>query len=162
MGMSLKQLLNSAWPQDKTNAREVRLVQYKYTPNLKLATLHTVTHDLKKQEKRLHRQRVIAADRKYHGTINKCPALILSCDCARFLFYYEVALKSRGAANIVYSNGENPSTTNPHLKPGICKHLIVVLNYMERHHKTAGKKPMIVLPRHPQNKLINPKKKVKR
>ena len=51
-------------------------------------------------------------------------------NCARFLYTWEVALTFHGASKIRYSNGEFPSTTNPRLVPGACKHLYRVLTFI--------------------------------
>lgn len=46
----------------------------------------------------------------------------VSCSCADFTYRWEVALHNKGAAEIEFSNGEQPTTTNPSLKPAMCKH----------------------------------------
>jgi len=54
--------------------------------------------------------------------------LKVSCDCGFFMYTCEVALFLRGAADIIYSNGEMPVYTNPKKVPLVCKHLYVVLS----------------------------------
>lgn len=49
------------------------------------------------------------------------------CDCERFLFKYEVALKRVGSTSIINSNGRRPFSTNPGLRPGACKHINAIL-----------------------------------
>lgn len=46
----------------------------------------------------------------------------VSCSCSDFMYRWEVALNNKGAAEIEYSNGEQPTTTNPTLKTAMCKH----------------------------------------
>lgn len=60
-------------------------------------------------------------------SIKEKAKLKVSCDCGFFLYVCEVALFLRGAADIIYSNGEMPVTTNPRKVPLVCKHLYVVL-----------------------------------
>jgi hypothetical protein len=55
-----------------------------------------------------------------------------SCQCPRFLYFFEYALASRGAADILYCNGEPPVITNPRLIPSLCKHLTKVCEEIVR------------------------------
>jgi len=55
-------------------------------------------------------------DRKLHCQV--------SCSCGDFTFRFETALNKRGAAEIEYSNGEDPVMTNPTLRPQACKHIV--------------------------------------
>lgn len=52
----------------------------------------------------------------------------VSCSCPDFWARWEYALHKRGAADIVYSNGEPPVVRNPRMYPGCCKHLIALTN----------------------------------
>lgn len=47
----------------------------------------------------------------------------LSCSCDDFMYTFEYALAQKGAAEIVYGNGEPPTDRNPRKIPGMCKHL---------------------------------------
>lgn len=47
----------------------------------------------------------------------------VACSCGDHLYRHEVALWSKGAADIIYSNGEFPEITNPELQIRMCKHL---------------------------------------
>jgi hypothetical protein len=72
-----------------------------------------------------------APDRtKYTSTMEFLPGkrLKLSCSCSDFMFRWEFALFTRGAADIIYGNGDPPADKNPNLKPGCCKHLVAVLS----------------------------------
>ncbi len=48
----------------------------------------------------------------------------MSCDCAAFMYWSEVALNRKDAAPIIFSNGEDPLVRNPKLTPFPCKHLV--------------------------------------
>lgn len=48
----------------------------------------------------------------------------VSCSCDFFTYYCEVPLYMRGAADILYSNGDYPHVTNPRAIPIVCKHLL--------------------------------------
>lgn len=50
----------------------------------------------------------------------------MSCDCEAFMYWSEVALNKKGAAPIIFSNGDDPVTRNPSLTPFPCKHLVRV------------------------------------
>jgi hypothetical protein len=56
----------------------------------------------------------------------------VSCDCEDFLYRMEVANHAHGAADIKHSNGKRPNTTNPHIRPGLCKHLLATLRYLTK------------------------------
>lgn len=48
----------------------------------------------------------------------------VSCSCPDFTFRSEVALAEQGAADIEYSNGQPPTSTNPNMVPQTCKHIV--------------------------------------
>ncbi len=50
----------------------------------------------------------------------------VSCSCEDNLYRWEFANANRGAAEIEYSNGDPPNTTNPEYKPALCKHLVAL------------------------------------
>lgn len=52
--------------------------------------------------------------------------VLISCSCPDFLYRREVALTNKGAAEIEYSNGEQPTTTNPSLTANCCKHCVAL------------------------------------
>lgn len=51
----------------------------------------------------------------------------VQCDCEYHMYTCEVALSRYNAADIIYSNGMYPWTTNPKGIPTICKHVYIVL-----------------------------------
>jgi len=54
----------------------------------------------------------------------------LSCSCPDYMYRWEVANHKVGSAQIFHSNGKNPDKTNPTFRPGLCKHLIALGNYI--------------------------------
>jgi hypothetical protein len=46
----------------------------------------------------------------------------VSCSCPDFMYRFEVVLNNKGAADIKYSNGEQPQDPG---RPGCCKHLVM-------------------------------------
>ncbi len=74
------------------------------------------------ENQRLHRMQWYARDHNYSGPLYKCPAIMFSCDCKYWLYFCEYAWWSKGLAEIIYSNGEYPVTTNPGRRIYCCKH----------------------------------------
>lgn len=56
--------------------------------------------------------------------------VILSCGCPDFMYRWEYALAKKGAARIVYGNGEPPGATNPRNRPGACKHIVALHSHL--------------------------------
>lgn len=52
----------------------------------------------------------------------------VSCSCSDFMFRWEYALEKKGGADLVYGNGDPPVDRNPALKPGVCKHLLALID----------------------------------
>lgn len=52
----------------------------------------------------------------------------MSCSCADFTFRWETALHEKGAAEIEYSNGDMPMSTNPQMRAACCKHCVSLFN----------------------------------
>jgi hypothetical protein len=46
------------------------------------------------------------------------------CSCPNFLYVWEYALAQHGGSDIISGNGNPPTTTNPSLIPGVCKHVV--------------------------------------
>lgn len=67
--------------------------------------------------------------------ICKTKHIFVSCNCPRFLFFYEVALNKRHASDILFSNGELPTTTNPRLIVSSCKHILTVMRWCRANRK---------------------------
>jgi len=128
--LSVAQLLNAAsrFPDAKmaqwiTVSRTAHLQDNAGRPVLRGETL---TAKPNTPPKRGHKCSFRAVDPKYKGKFYQCKAVMADCNCHRFLFVWEYALWYRGAAQLMRSNGEHPIETNPGLKIGLCKHLIVL------------------------------------
>lgn len=59
-------------------------------------------------------------------TAGKTDKVKLSCNCADFVYRWEYALFKQGGADIQYGDGTAPTTTNPGLSLGACKHIIAL------------------------------------
>lgn len=56
----------------------------------------------------------------------------VSCSCPDFCFQYEYVLAKKGAADIIYCNGERPQHPN---KPGCCKHIFMLIKELRANKK---------------------------
>lgn len=84
----------------------------------------TITLDQKPPRK--YNQVILAQDDQ---PIRKTRQIYVSCNCPRFLYYYEVVLAKKNASSIRFSNGEWPAQTNPRGVVSCCKHLLTVMRY---------------------------------
>lgn len=64
--------------------------------------------------------------------IDKKLHVVCSCSCPDFMYRQEVALNKKGAAEIEYSNGELPTTTNSRMITYFCKHLCQIFFTIEK------------------------------
>lgn len=130
--MNIMALLKNVPKVDINNSHKVMIVDVKQKGNI----LHTVTKTTERKNNvsktRLHKQKVYPALKSYKGKLVDCPDVKVTCDCERFTFYYEYALAKKGAADIIQSTGEKPTTTNPSMKAGLCKHLTKVLLFIKK------------------------------
>ena len=83
----------------------------------------TITREPYKRPRK-HLVKIWPKDPNYRGKLSDCPDVLIRCDCARFMFKWEVANNIHGISPIHYSNGEFPSETNPRAKASGCKHVI--------------------------------------
>lgn len=130
MSMTLDQIIKSSLPLRKANARLVKVVAYK-TGRDKQGLATAVAKTYTPQEYNMQRKLVSARDQnKYVSSIkflDKKLHVKVSCSCPDFVFAgWEWSLHERGAADIVYGNGEPPNEKNPSYLPGCCKHLIAL------------------------------------
>lgn len=79
---------------------------------------------------RTHKQVVWSKDPLYDGTLSDCKDVMLTCNCWDFLFTWEHVLNKEGCTEILQSNGEPPNERNPGMRIGMCKHCIIVANYI--------------------------------
>lgn len=124
--LTLKQLYSKTTPERKDRARYVRIVQTKIGHNkqgLGYVAARTYSRLKVGRDGRL----VKNDDPQHYVTmitfLNKKLQCICSCSCGDTTFRWEVANSYKGAAEIEFSNGEPPLTTNPTFKVGLCKHL---------------------------------------
>jgi hypothetical protein len=95
-------------------------------PDMRLALrCETVTEKPNTPPERGHYCTFMPVDPKYNGAISQCKALLIDCNCHRWLFVWEFAMWYRGAARLLRTNGDYPESTNPMLRAGGCKHTIV-------------------------------------
>jgi hypothetical protein len=105
--------------------RVTRVVNLRDKSGRKVLRCETVTEKPNTPPERGHYCSFRPVDPKYTGKLSKCPAIIYGCNCHRWLFVWEFAMWYHVAAQLLRSNGEYPEVTNPLLKTGGCKHLIV-------------------------------------
>lgn len=121
--VSFEKLFRNAVKSDSKYVRYVSVTSLKKLPSpLSGYESRTITVDEKKQARRYHHF-VIARDGL---PVTKSKAVKVSCTCKRFLYYYEYVLSQKGAADIIYSNGDPALSTNPSGYLGVCKHLLAV------------------------------------
>ncbi|QJT70973.1 hypothetical protein GR7B_00175 [Vibrio phage vB_VcorM_GR7B] len=68
----------------------------------------------------------------YDRLTHKKARVKVSCDCEFFTYTCEVALYRYGAADIIFSNGEYPYSTNPRGLPIMCKHLLSMAKAIQK------------------------------
>lgn len=75
---------------------------------------------------------VKVSDPRHHITvitfIDKKLNVHCACSCEDNTFRWEFANAQKNAAEIEYSNGEAPTTTNPMLRNSLCKHMVALVN----------------------------------
>lgn len=128
-GINAIQFIKKVWKTQLVNSQYVSIKsvqRHKTKPLIKFTTLTREPG----QEPRIHVLRIYSADPNYKGRLSECPALKLSCNCLNFGYVFETSLALRGAADIIYSNGDFPIQTNPTIRPGCCKHTFKALMFM--------------------------------
>ena len=134
--LTLKQLYDKTDELRIRNAKYVKFLKVKKGRNLQgLGFIAVQSHSLKTVDNNGHQVRgpssskylsmVTFLDNKLHCTC--------SCSCDDFLYRWEVALNKKGAAEIEYSNGKFPNTTNPALQTHLCKHLVAIYLRIQNH-----------------------------
>lgn len=133
--LTFPQIIRKTSKLRKLNATYVKLTRLKVGYNRKgqafIAAQSYSTHvfDPKKLKpvKSLNRTRYVTSVTFLNNKLQvRC-----SCSCPDFTYRAEYALSKRGAAEIEYSNGEAPVTTNPGLVPMCCKHLVAVYEHIK-------------------------------
>ena len=123
-GLSAHYILSRTPKYVKARGGYVKLISAKRLKRNQIWRTATRTNILGERPRRHFQEVIVLTDKK----IADKARLKVSCDCGFFLYTCEVALFLRGAADIIYSNGEMPVRTNPKKVPLVCKHLYVVLS----------------------------------
>ncbi len=97
-------------------------------PHINASTITSIPGQIPRR----HYQQISPKNPVYRGDLYICPAIKISCECPRFLYFWEYALWYHGAADIIYSNGEPPIDTNPQLRPSACKHLLTLMSWINQ------------------------------
>lgn len=58
----------------------------------------------------------------------------VSCSCPDFMYRWEYANHRIGVSDIIYSNGEPARETNPLNRPGGCKHILALAQFVKDRH----------------------------
>lgn len=127
-GLSLKGLLRSTPPYVKMKSRDEVVIK-KYTPGGRTKGGHPAitaicisnTHRAPVR----HKLSIIGLDTDVKA-VSRQKSVLVSCDCEDFMYTWEYALSTWGAARIKYCNGEPAVVKNPGNYPGMCKHLVAV------------------------------------
>jgi hypothetical protein len=125
-GLTLKKILSESIILDLNNAKDVHVTNVKETVSAKgrKAVVATCFSDPKGNKvPTKYKCSVIGLEDDGPLSGQRC---MFSCECDRYMYYYEYALAQKGAAKIKFCNGNAPTVTNPSLIPGGCKHLIAL------------------------------------
>lgn len=124
--LTLKQLYQRTTPERKDRAQYVRIIKVKMghtKQGLGYVACRSYSRFKVGADGRLKRNE----DPTHYVTmftfLNKKLQCIASCSCGDNTFRFEVSNSYKGAAEIEFSNGEPPLTTNPTFKVGMCKHM---------------------------------------
>ena len=135
-GLSLTKLWRSTPAYFKNKARDddVKLKSYKLTKTKggMPAIVAKATSMAQRPPRRVHTCSVIGLDKEV-PQLSSQKRVLVSCDCESYMFTWEYANWTWGAARILYSNGDPAVVKNPGNKPGVCKHLVELIStIMER------------------------------
>lgn len=121
-GLSLRALLNSTPPYVKMKARDEVVIK-KYTPGARTKGGHpavtAVCISMTHRAPVRHKLSIIGLDKDV-STLGRQKRVLVSCDCEDFMYTWEYALSTWGAARIQFSNGDPAVVKNPGNYPGMC------------------------------------------
>jgi len=130
MSMTMEGIMRNTPPGRVKGSTEVRITHVIAQPSIPSVTTQTYTPGHKDKYKTS-----VAFKRDVKGKLLKY--VQVSCSCPDFMYTWEVALHNKGAAPIMYSNGEPPEERNPKELSGVCKHLYAVMGAMLRRNTFA-------------------------
>ena len=121
-----KTIVNNTFRTDRRNAEFVR------PAGLKIQSWGYEMRTITKKPKEAIRRYVVSVrlPTDYVGHLSRCKDVKVDCTCSRYMFVWNYALNKAGAAIVDRTNGEPPVVTNPNLKPGICKHGLIALQFL--------------------------------
>lgn len=124
-GLSFARLYANAQATDSKYAGDVAIDKMKKAKPFGYDgfVIKTKTRDTKK----MRRYECVVAS-KTTLPVHRSRKVFVSCNCDRFLYYYEYALTQHGASEIKYSNGRFPVEKNPTLIPSACKHILCAMH----------------------------------
>lgn len=125
-GMSIKGLIRKTPKLFKFNAEHVvikKLKKSKTKTGLPAIIGKAFSEDFDGSKPTLYDLYIIGIDSKTMP-VSKQKRVLVSCNCANYVYTWEYANAFHGASKIIYGNGEAPGYTNPGYLPGMCKHLI--------------------------------------
>lgn len=130
-GLMLRKMVKDSLIVDLNNSKDVSVLNTKFTTSAKgrKAVIGTCQSSPTKSGdvKPKYKCSIIGLENTDSLSDQRC---MVSCECDRFMYYFEYALMKKGAAKVKYSNGEPPVVTNPNLITGMCKHLISLSKYL--------------------------------
>jgi hypothetical protein len=82
---------------------------------------------------RRHHQEIRVVNTQWTGLFMdpRNGGVIVTCDCADWMYMFEWVMAQHGAAEIKHGNGDPPHFKNPNMTPGICKHLFLSCGYIK-------------------------------
>ena len=134
-GLLLSRIIKNGTIVDLNNARDVDVIDTKFTKSKNgrkavIGYCQSVQEGSKPKEK--YKCSIIGLEGEMPLSEQRC---MFSCNCSRFMYVWEYALMRKGAAKIIFGNGEPPHQTNPHMLASGCKHLIALCRYLIKQKK---------------------------
>jgi hypothetical protein len=121
-GLSLRSLMRESPPLMRNGSAGVVLDQVQSGVNEDgYPIVIAVTHSPGSKTKASYDTWVVGKDKTL--PMYRQPAVLVQCSCSSYMYTFEVANHAHGAADIIYSNGGHPTSTNPNLQVALCRHL---------------------------------------
>lgn len=123
-GVSFDRLLANAMRTDAKYVADVHVTKLRVGSVRGWPGFKTSSITIDGKTPRTYQHHVVARDGL---PVHKSKKIHVTCQCYRYLYFYEYALHTVGASDIIYSNGEFPVEKNPSLIKSTCKHLLAVM-----------------------------------